>query len=555
MGNASDRLETNVGSYSSSDGFDGASRWLLDAPVTTLMPFEATRNEINLDWPREAILQWPIPNLDCQCKLGGQGCPLCEWRGNDLVPGAVMGASRGKKNQRRDDIDYEHANSNKVLAAYDEEVEMEQYDDVFLCKDGKDNFSESGWLQNEAEGKSDKSGKQVSNYGRTRGKKRSDKKEELVDLTTLLTHCAQSAASFDTWSAKDLLKQIRQHSSPHGDSLQRLAHYFAVALDARLMGNGVELSIDLHQKGAPASEVLKAHRVYASAIPFRRTSYFVANKTILDLAEGASRLHIIDFGIFYGFQWPCIIKNLARRAGGPPIVRITGIDEPLRGFRPTKLVDDIGKRLARYGERFGVPFQYQSIAMKWEHVQPEDLNIEEGEVVVVNCLYGPKNLFDETVDSNSPRDAFFRLIRKLNPNLFIVGIVNGAFNAPFFSTRFREALFYYSSVFDLLEATVAHEDHERVLIERELFGKSAQNVIACEGTERVERSETYKQWQIRMLRAGLRQTPLSRETLTEAKAKVKANYNKNFVVGEDNHWVIQGWKGRILYALSCWKPA
>ncbi|KAK3006892.1 hypothetical protein RJ639_009581 [Escallonia herrerae] len=39
------------------------------------------------------------------------------------------------------------------------------------------------------------------------------------------------------------------------------------------------------------------------------------------------------------------------------------------------------------------------------------------------------------------------------------------------------------------------------------------NVIACEGAERIERPETYKQWQVRNLRAGFRQLPLNDEIL------------------------------------------
>jgi hypothetical protein len=61
---------------------------------------------------------------------------------------------------------------------------------------------------------------------------------------------------------------------------------------------------------------------------------------------------------------------------------------------------------------------------------------------------------------------------------------------PFFVTRFREALF------DMLETLVPREDWERMLIEKEIFGREALNVIAREGWERMKRPETYKQWQV-----------------------------------------------------------
>jgi thioredoxin-like negative regulator of GroEL len=59
-----------------------------------------------------------------------------------------------------------------------------------------------------------------------------------VDLRTLLTHCAEAVSTGDRRSATELLRQIRQRSSPRGDASQRLAHCFAEALEARLAGTG-----------------------------------------------------------------------------------------------------------------------------------------------------------------------------------------------------------------------------------------------------------------------------------------------------------------------------
>ena len=105
----------------------------------------------------------------------------------------------------------------------------------------------------------------------------------------------------------------------------------------------------------------------------------------------------------------------------------------------------------------------------------------------------------------------------------------------------------------MFEANLPREDEDRLLFEREVFGREAMNVIACEVTERVERPETYKQWQVRNQKAGFRQLPLKQDIMEEVRTK-KLRYHKDFVVGEDGNWMLQGWKGRIIYALSCWKP-
>ncbi|WP_409226457.1 GRAS family protein, partial [Klebsiella pneumoniae] len=74
-----------------------------------------------------------------------------------------------------------------------------------------------------------------------------------------------------------------------------------------------------------ASDVLKAHHLLLAVCPFKKFSNFFSNKTIMQAAEKATRIHVIHFGIIYGFQWPSLIQRFSSRPGGPPKVRITGI--------------------------------------------------------------------------------------------------------------------------------------------------------------------------------------------------------------------------------------
>ncbi|OMO96790.1 Transcription factor GRAS [Corchorus olitorius] len=462
--------------------------------------------------------------------------------------------SRRKKNPHPADVDLDSGRSNKQSAVYTEStVSSEMFDNVLLnCQSITD--LQKAW-QNETSKNVQQNGQSKgSTGGKTRGKKQGGKKN-VVDLRTLLTLCAQAVATDDRKSANELMKQIRQHSSPIGDGMQRMAHYFVDGLEARLAGSGTQIYNAAVNMPTSAADVLKAYHLFLAACPFKKLSNFFSNKTIMNLAENATRLHIIDFGILYGFQWPCLLRRLSSRPGGPPKLRITGIDLPQPGFRPAERVEETGRRLANYAETFKVPFEFHAIAQKWDTIQIEDLKIDGDEVVVVNCMYRLRNLLDETVVVESPRNKVLNLIRKMKPDAFILGIVNGAYSAPFFITRFREALFHYSTLFDMLETNVPRETPERKLIEREIFGWEAKNVIACEGAERIERPETYKQVQVRMMRAGLRQLPLNEEILKIAKERVHTSYHKDFVIDEDNRWLLQGWKGRIVYAISSWVPA
>lgn len=477
--------------------------------------------------------------------------------GNGFVGDYPGNGSRGRKNPCPNDFNLEEGRSSKQTAISAEDIlRSEMFDSVLLCYEGKraDMVELRQTMQKETSKSSQVGNPKGSNGGKARGKKQP--KKEVVDLRTLLIHCAQAVAADDRRSSSELLRQIRQHSTPYGDGTQRLAHCFADGLEARLAGTGSQIYHSLVAKRTTATDTLKAYHLYLAACPFKRISHFVANRIISALAVKATRIHIVDFGIYFGFQWPCFIQNLASRPGGPPRLRITGIDVPQPGFRPTERIEETGRRLADYAKIFEVPFEYNPISSKWENIRVEDLKIEEDELLVVNCMYRFRNLVDETVVADSPRNKVLNTIRRMNPDLFVHGVVNGSYNAPFFVTRFREALFHFSALFDMLDTNVPREDEQRLLIERDLFGRDALNVVACEGSERVERPETYKQWQVRNLRAGFEQIPLNPGIMKQARDNVRGgSYHKDFVIDEDSRWLLQGWKGRIIYALSTWKPS
>ncbi|BAT90733.1 hypothetical protein LR48_Vigan238s003700 [Vigna angularis] len=465
--------------------------------------------------------------------------------------GVNFKSRKNHERQERDTTEEEEGRSSKqsTLSLVDESDISDAIDRVFLSVENVG--SEHNSLQSGAVKGEERDG------GKDRSKKKGRKKET-VDLRNLLQMCAQSVYANDIRAATELLKQIRQHSSPFGDASQRVAHYFANGLHARLVGagsGGHEQFSFLNSQRITAAEYLKAYQVFLSSTPFKKFTYFFANTMIMEAAAKSETVHIIDFGILYGFQWPILIKFLSNREGGPPKLRITGIEFPQPGFRPSERIEETGHRLANYCKRYNVPFEYHAIASRnWETIQVEALKIESNEIVAVNCHMRFEHLLDEsTVEVNSPRNAVLHLIRKINPDIFTQIIINGSYSSPFFTTRFKEALFHFSAVYDLFDTVIPRENDWRMTIESELLGREAVNVIACEGSDRVHRPETYKQWQVRNTRAGFKQLPLKEELMAKFRTKLK-DYHRDFVFDEDNNWMIQGWKGRIFNASTCWVP-
>ncbi|KAJ0238851.1 Scarecrow-like protein 33 [Hirschfeldia incana] len=461
----------------------------------------------------------------------------------------------GKKKHWREDEEHlvSEERSKKQSAVYVDEAELsEMFDKILIFGRPKeqplcilhDNFIKENAKDASLRSKDDTTQQKHAASGNSYVK-------DTPDLRTLLVSCAQAVSSNDRKMAEDLLKQVRQYSSSQGDGTERLAYYFANSLEARLAGTGTQIYTALSSKKTSASDMLKAYQTYISVCPFKKTAIIFANHSIMHLAVDAKTIHIIDFGISYGFQWPPFIHRLAWGRGGSCKLRITGIELPQRGFRPAEGVNETGHRLARYCQRYNVPFEYNGIAQKWETIKVEDLKLREGEFVAVNSLFRFRNLLDETVAVHSPRDAVLKLIKKIKPDVFIPAVVSGCYNAPFFVTRFREVLFHYSSLFDMCETSLAKEDPMRVMFEKEFYGREIMNVVACEGSERVERPESYKQWQARAMRAGFRQVTLEKELVQKLKLMVESGYkSKEFDVDQDGNWLLQGWKGRIVYA-SC----
>ncbi|KAJ6747083.1 hypothetical protein OIU74_029536 [Salix koriyanagi] len=257
--------------------------------------------------------------------------------------------SRGKKNLHREDGDVEEGRSSKQLAVYTESIlRSDMFDKVLLCMpgEGQPDLTALREAFKSASIKNEQNGHAKGSSGvKGRGKKQSGKKE-VVDLRTLLISCAQAVAADDRRSANELLKQIRLHSSPFGDGNRRLAHCFADGLEARLAGTGSQIYKGLVSKRTSAADLLKAYRLYLAACPFRKVFNFVSNKTIRYAAGNSMRLHVIDFGILYGFQWPTFIHRLSCRPGGPPKLRMTGIEFPQPGFRPAERVEETGASLS-----------------------------------------------------------------------------------------------------------------------------------------------------------------------------------------------------------------
>ncbi|KAJ1690030.1 hypothetical protein LUZ63_014185 [Rhynchospora breviuscula] len=345
-------------------------------------------------------------------------------------------------------------------------------------------------------------------------------KEHFTDVKDLLIHYSHMVATSDCQAAEEIIKQLRKQSSPDGDSTHRLVLVLADAPEARFTGTGSETYNRFVSKRISTSDILNIQYLLMTVTPFLRATYGIAKDRILKL-DGVVKL------------------------------KISGIDFPRPGFCPTERVDETGRRLAEYAKSFNAPFEYNGIVSKWDEICNEDLKIEKDELLVVNSTYRFRQL--ESIASDSLRNQVLNFIHGLTPKLFLHGVVSASFN-PFFVTHFRQVMLHYASMFGIVDAFVPRENKVRQLIEREMLAREVLNLIACEGAASVERPETYKQWHLRNMQAVFEQIPVESALLGRSQKKLKANFDNRYFMEGDSNWILLGWRGKVLLALSMCKP-
>lgn len=60
-----------------------------------------------------------------------------------------------------------------------------------------------------------------------------------------------------------------------------------------------------------SAEQFRAFTMFYQASPFYQFAHFTVNQAIVEAFEAAARrcLHIVDFDVLYGFQWPSLIQS------------------------------------------------------------------------------------------------------------------------------------------------------------------------------------------------------------------------------------------------------
>jgi hypothetical protein len=146
------------------------------------------------------------------------------------------------------------------------------------------------------------------------------------ELVTLLLACAEAVSTKSLSLLNHLLQKLGELASPKGTSMQRIAAYYTEGLACRV----TRLWPQIYQKlpfdiNHTEDETQTAFHLLNQFSPYTKFAHFTAIDIILQAFEGADRVHVIDFDVKQGLQWPALFHSLAVRPEGPPAhIRITG---------------------------------------------------------------------------------------------------------------------------------------------------------------------------------------------------------------------------------------
>ncbi|KAK7319140.1 hypothetical protein RJT34_03858 [Clitoria ternatea] len=369
-----------------------------------------------------------------------------------------------------------------------------------------------------------------------------DSQENGIRLVHCLMACAEAVEKNNLPVAEALVKQIGFLAVSQVGAMRKVATYFAEALARRIYRVYPENTIQ-HS----LSDLLQIH--FYETCPYLKFAHFTANQAILEAFQGKSRVHVIDFGINQGMQWPALMQALALRPGGPPAFRLTGIGPPAADN--SDHLQEVGWKLAQLAETIHVQFEYRGfVANSLADLDASMLELRpnDSEAVAVNSVFE----FHKLLARPGAVDKVLSVVRQIRPEILTVVEQEANHNGASFMDRFTESLHYYSTLFDSLEGSSVNQQ-DKVMSEVYL-GKQIFNVVACEGMDRVERHETLNQWRNRFGSAGFSAVHLGSNAFKQA-SMLLALYagGDGYRVEENNGCLMLDWHTRPLIATSAWQ--
>lgn len=340
-----------------------------------------------------------------------------------------------------------------------------------------------------------------------------------------------------------LSNQENRENSP----VERLALYFTQALLYKTLNNNSSNELLNHNQyqSSEFTSSMTAFQMLQEISPYVKFAHFTANQAILEATKGSQQVHILDFDIMEGIQWPPLMVDLIERGNTNSSLRITSL---VVDHSNTCHVQKTGKRLQEFANSINLPFMFDQVLLEdLEKIQV----VEEGHNnlianVMIHQLHMPQR-------GSSLVKTFFNGLRKLSPKIVVL-VEEELFNltkitSMSFVEFFCEALHHYTTISDSilggfgggykLALRVIEKEFLRVRILDSL------RQFPCEKLEREKWSEGLYSLK------GFRKIPMSSSNVRQAKHLVSL-FSGGYWVQHEQCKLALCWKSRPLTSASIW---
>lgn len=327
-----------------------------------------------------------------------------------------------------------------------------------------------------------------------------------------------------------------------GNPLQRAIFCFKEALESLLLLRPSSRIIAL----SPLDTVQKivAYKAFSDLSPIFQFANFTANQAILEAVDGSRSIHVIDFDIGLGGQWPSFMQEIAIKWRGSARVslRITAVLAVAEESMETKLTGDI---LCSFARELGIHFRIEFVELA---AFKTSIRFLEGEAVVVNLSPSIFRQIDgaETV-------GFLRIIRRISPRIAVLVDTEcrrEVAGMPSFRRDFMDGLELYSVLLESLDAAAAIGGAaeqvrriERFLLRPRIF----------RAVEAAAKNRVVVPWRELLSGSGMAPVPLSEMTESQAECLLRRVPLRGFNVEKRQASLMLCWQGRELVATSSWR--
>ncbi|KAI3759903.1 hypothetical protein L1987_50288 [Smallanthus sonchifolius] len=359
--------------------------------------------------------------------------------------------------------------------------------------------------------------------------------ESETGLENLLQAYADGMSMGQLELAKVIVRCISEKINPVGQTLERIAFNLFVE------------SQEEYLKQESMRNFKMAFRVFYDIFPYGRFAHFTANSTILEvIPTHMESVHIVDFDLGEGSQWPQVIQAIAQMKKSLIITSIKLDQEQDSQFDQTRW------HLCNFARTFGLNLKVQQMEMQQLMKAIEARKLAQ-EFLVFNCMVGLPHM-GKTRKTNQVTD-FLKVAKSvLTENQGIITVGDGeegerTRNHLDFPSFFNKNLAHYKALYESMEhGFPSYLNEARIAMETHFLAPFVSSKSWFQKWEEQRENNGFKEL------VGLKGVQMSKESWNEARELVKEGESLYGIriEGENGNAMVLEWSGIPVARVSAW---